>query len=473
MSTSGNSGAARDPQLESAAGSRDGVTSCVETARLGAVTSSRLRLGLSQERYEHQGVLGDPREWGHHNLTEAALWDHLPDPDALRRAAAAIVVAHPVLGARLRRDRDGWFHDTSSPVDPAVELGLAPDTAPDPFAAARAVARRLARAPIDLADGPLLRISAVTFGGRRCIIMLTSSHVVIDGASFAPLWRSFVEGYAAHPSGGSAVAGSSGRAYAAFLDWETEVSRSNGEYWRERLRGAPATLCPADHVRGGRIVSARHAITLPGDTAEAVVRTARTLAITPFVLLLMCYALTLAHTFDTSQMTIGVEISGRRARDRRVVGHLFRNVPMIFDIGPTREFGDACRHLQRDLALAIKHGAVSDRLLYELAPANFGWISMWNYDQASDRLLGEAPLRPIALNAPLTGTSASAVRRDEGIGVTWTSFGRAGARGALCYNAVHYDLATVTRLAETMKRMIDVATQGGLHDGFRRLLGSV
>ena len=104
-----------------------------------------------------------------------------------------------------------------------------------------------ARAPFDLARGPLLRAVLLDLGEREHILLLTQHHIVSDGWSTGILVREVAALYVALSSGQPSPLPDLPVQYADFTLWQRqwlqgEVLQAQLDYWTGQLAGMPPVL---------------------------------------------------------------------------------------------------------------------------------------------------------------------------------------------------------------------------------------
>ncbi|KUF18775.1 non-ribosomal peptide synthetase [Streptomyces silvensis] len=187
------------------------------------------------------------------------------DPDALRRALAALWAHHDALRSRFERQDDGSWRQTCADAGAAVPelLGVHDLTGLD-RADAEAAESRLtaaAHAAFRLDSGPLL--TALLFAGDRPRLLLTVHHLVVDGVSWRVLLEDLDTAYR------QARAGEGVR----LAERTTSVQE-----WARRLRAHTDAGGFADQRAHWQDVSRHCAAPLPVEPEEAVDGGANTMA---------------------------------------------------------------------------------------------------------------------------------------------------------------------------------------------------
>ncbi|GGK78996.1 non-ribosomal peptide synthetase [Mangrovihabitans endophyticus] len=297
------------------------------------------------------------------------------DVPALRRAVDELAARHEVL--RTRYPATGGV---SRHVDPP---GPVPWTSTDLRRVAPAqresrvgeVVHAAAGTPFDLTAGPVFRAVLIEVGAADHVLVLVFHHIVVDGWSLEIITRDLRDLYTGRtpePAG----------RYADFIAAEQRMLAGPRParalaFWREYLAGAPAELTlpndrPAPPNPGHG--AGAHPFTLPAsvlDTVRAVVREQR---VTPFLIMLSAYAVTLATTTGSRDVVIGVPAAGRSGTGtENTVGLFINMLPIRVRVGPRTTFADLVREVMASFVSAYEFEDVPfQRLVEELAPPRTG-----------------------------------------------------------------------------------------------------
>ena len=145
------------------------------------------------------------------------------------------------------------------------------------------LAREEARAPFDLAHGPLLRARLLRLGRDEHVLMLAMHHIVSDWWSMGILVKEQAQLYVAFAAGQASPLPELPIQYADYALWqrrEQVAERFDGQlqYWTRQLDGAPTRLeLPADRPRplhpSGR--GSRRYFDVPQPAAQALAALSR------------------------------------------------------------------------------------------------------------------------------------------------------------------------------------------------------
>ncbi|WP_328320187.1 non-ribosomal peptide synthetase [Streptomyces sp. NBC_00388] len=319
------------------------------------------------------------------------------DTDALRGALADVVARHESLRT-VFAEHDGVARQEVREADAAGSLvPLVIEPAPDGETAAgppgeeawaEEAVRRLTTAPFDLTGEPAVRVHLLRQGPGRHTLVLVLHHVVADGWSLAPLCRDLGAAYRARTEGAGTPDWAPLRVqYADYALWQRRLLGDDSDpdslaarqlaFWEEALRGAPDLLdLPLDRPRpavaghGGGAVP----FELPADAHAALVRLARSVGCTPFMVLQAALAVTLhAHGAGTD-IPLGTAVAGRtdEALDD-LVGFFVNTVVLRTDLSGDPAFRELLVRVKEFDIAALSHGDVPfERIVEALNPERSG-----------------------------------------------------------------------------------------------------
>ena len=223
-----------------------------------------------------------------------------------------------------------------------------------------------------LDQGPLFRVRLAMTGDDTWLLSLEAHHLVIDGLSMnflvgelAALYNGFERGV-----GVELPEAISYRHWLAshLAGRSTPQADLDQRYWRERLgNGAPVLDLPTDWPRADAKGWRGHAVLelIEPAEAETVRRTARSLGLTPFMLLHSLLALTLARYAGQNKVSIATPTAGRSAdMIAPLVGYCSDLIFSLSTIDPAESLEDYCRRARTDLLADMSHSGYS-----------FAWIA--------------------------------------------------------------------------------------------------
>ncbi|HEX2133792.1 MAG TPA: amino acid adenylation domain-containing protein [Actinophytocola sp.] len=330
------------------------------------------------------------------------------DTDLLTRSVAALLDRHANLRASFRQTKTSktvQVVPTSVPT-PLSVVDVA--DAPDPAAAAAAIADTDRTTRFDLARPPLLRFSVLRLGDRHHRLIVTNHHILLDGWSLPVLVRELFTLYAHDADATRLPRVTPYRDYLAWLS--AQDSAAAEQAWRRVLAGvaAPTLVAPADPARTPvrpATVTAHCDAELTGKLAAAG-RAQRT---TVSTVVQAAWGLVLGHHTGRDDVVFGSTVSGRPpelAGVETMVGLFINTVPVRLRLDPAATLAEAVAALGRQQAETVEHqySRLSD--IQKLADAGelFDTLTVFeNY-----------PLDPAALALPGTGlTVTDIVGRDN------------------------------------------------------------
>jgi amino acid adenylation domain-containing protein len=295
-----------------------------------------------------------------------ALWlDGALDVTALRQAWDAALARHEALRTTLR-DNSGLpvqVIDDEPPPRPLPVTSVEHLAEPEREPAARALIAELARAPFDLAAGPLVLGRLVRLSPERHVLAVVMHHIVADGWSFRILFDELSADYQAIRRG-DPTAGEPPIQYADFAIWQIEHAAADGyaqaeRFWRAELADAPAELpLPTDEPYPPRQAFAAASIDTGIDAAlaGALRRVASDHQATLFAVLLTAYAVVLSRLTGRDDLLITVPVAARtRPETESVVGVFMNTVAVRVRVDPRVTLGDLVRSVHAATARALAH----------------------------------------------------------------------------------------------------------------------
>jgi len=260
-----------------------------------------------------------------YNIPEAVRLVGPLNPDLFERALNEIVRRHEALRTTFATTKDGRPVQV---IHPALRLPLKRiDLTHLPKAEREAESEKLAmqeaQRPFDLAAGPLLRAALVKLGAQDHVILLTIHHIIGDDWSTSVLVQELAVLYAAFEAQRPSPLPDLPIQYADFAHWQRnwlqgEVLQSHLDYWKQKLRGAPALLdLPTDRPRppvqsyNGDYLS----FALPPELSQAVKKLCQREGVTPFMALLAAFQTLLFRYSGQDDISVGTPIANRNRGD--------------------------------------------------------------------------------------------------------------------------------------------------------------
>ena len=283
------------------------------------------------------------------------------DLPALERALAEIVRRHEALRTTFVLDGGEPFQRIEEAGRFALEVvELAAGEPSARSAEAERAVQEFARAPFDLARGPLFRARLVRTSEREATLAVNVHHMVFDGwslevfvAELAALVRAFTAGQPSPLPELPLQVADFARAQRESADAEKE--RADLEFWQRELDDAPAVLgLPSDRPRPAvtswRGAKVRHP--LPCALAREARAFARAEGSTLVQTLLAAAQVLLARTAGVEDLVVGMPVAGRRRPEsEQLIGLFLDVVALRADLSGEPDFRE-CLSRTRERVLA-------------------------------------------------------------------------------------------------------------------------
>jgi len=386
------------------------------------------------------------------------------DVPALERALGEIVRRHEALRTvfALRDDQPVQvIHPFTAFHLPVDDLTALPGDERRAEAARRVGAE--ARAPFDLAAGPVLRATLIRTAADEHTLVLVFHHVVTDAWSGGIFFGELAALYTAYTSGDASPLAELPVQYADFAAWQRGWLRGEAlerqlAYWRARLAGVPSVLeLPADRPRPAvqDVAGALLPFHLPKETAAAARALARREGATLFMVLLAAFQAVLHRWSGEDDVVVGTPIANRpRPELERLIGFFDNTLALRTDLSGDPSFGALLRRVRETTLEAYAHQDVPfEKLVDELkverslshTPVFQVMLTLANTPTGGGVALGEVEIRGRAAE---TGTS----RFDLTLILNETPDG--ALAGWAEYATVLWDAATIERMTAHLDALL-------------------
>ncbi|AGM07124.1 non-ribosomal peptide synthetase [Amycolatopsis keratiniphila] len=386
-------------------------------------------------------------------ITLAYTVDGPLDENELRRALTALSGRHPALRTRYRIGAGEPVRLVDPPRPAELRVLDLPRTELEAFLVSEAAS------PIDVETGPPVRFSLLRNGSAPSAFVVAVHHIVFDGWSAQVFLNDLAEAYA-----GRALPGDAARV-ADFASWQrqallpAEATRLR-RFWADRLQGVGPLALPTDRPRPAlrSTTGAVWRFTVPAALRSIVEETAAARGITPFVLGLAAWQVTLARLGGRHDFAVGT-VSANRERPEfdGVIGCLVNTVAIRADLADSPE--DLLRRTRDQVVDALSG---QDLPFDEVVRAVGGrrdpgrhplYQTMFTLEhRPAPPRLGEAILRRVP-------PPYAAAKEDITLSLVFDE-GTAGIAAALTYATSLFDEARVARMAEGFLRALEDITGG-------------
>ena len=330
--------------------------------RASAAAGGRYPLSAAQYRMWFLWRL-DPAGGAYNMAAAFALHGEL-DTGALQAAFDTIAARHATLRTTFAESGTEVLQHIH-PAGPVAIGHVDLRGAADPEAAARTHAEADAVAPFDLQHGPLLRVTRLTLGDTRHVLLIAMHHIVADGWSVGLLLREFSHCHDAALSARDPALPPLRVQYADYADWHRgwidgpEGARQLA-YWQQRLGGPqPVLALPWDRPPAGtpsRHRGATVAAVLDAPLLEALGHLARAEGTTVFAVLLATFQALLHRSGGSRDIRIGVPVANRHRPDTEpLIGCFVNTLVLRSDVVSAMSARDLVRQVRTTLAEAQDH----------------------------------------------------------------------------------------------------------------------
>jgi amino acid adenylation domain-containing protein len=389
------------------------------------------------------------------------------DPAVLAACLGEVVRRHEVLRTTFGSREGGGIQVIAPPrrIDlPVIDLsGLRGQVREGE---ARHLASREAGRPIDLARGPMLRVSLLRLAASDHLFLGTLHHIAGDGWSIGILAGELAALYGALAEGRRSSLAEPVVQYADFAHWQREwlqgeVLAELLAYWKGQLGTSPTVLeLPTDRPRPTvqTFRGAYRRLELPAGLSQALYALGRTESTTPFMTLLAAFASLLGRYTGQDEIVLGTPIAGRnRAEIQGLIGFFVNTLALRVDLGEDPTFQQLATRVRGVALGAYRHQDLPfERLVEELRPGRdlsrqplFQLMFvLQNLPRRSFRLPG------LELQSfPVEGDKA---KFDLTLSL---STGAERISGALSYSTDLFDAVTMERLLAHFQTLLEAAVQ--------------
>ncbi|QXH54365.1 non-ribosomal peptide synthetase [Pseudomonas maumuensis] len=311
-----------------------------------------------------------------------------------------------------------------------------------------------ARAPFDLAQGPLLRSTLLRLGDEDHVWLYSMHHIVADGWSMGVILHEVANAYAELLRGVPARLAPLPIQYADYACWQRQrldgaALQGQLDFWRRTLAGAPTLLeVPGDRPRPAvqRFVGATFSSTLGADTLAELDALARHTQGTRFNVLLAALDVLLWRYSGQRDLCVGTPFANRgRAELEPLVGHFVNTLVIRQQLDPAQTFAELLREVRGNMLQIHAHHDVPFDLVVEALnpPRDPGHSPLFQVMMVVQNTPGAAITLP-GLELSPHGTGSATAKFD--LAFEWSE--RDGALHLLVeYNTDLFDRCTIERLS--------------------------
>ena len=221
-----------------------------------------------------------------------------------------------------------------------------------------------ARAPFNLATGPLVRANLVRLGAEDHVLLVTMHHIVSDGWSMGVLIREVGALYRAFIDNEPSPLPELPVQYADFAVWQRrwlagEVFETHLRYWRRQLGGElPVLKLPTDKPRPDvqSFRGSSESLQLPMPLVEELNLLSKREGVTFFMLLLATFKALLSRYTEQPDIVIGSPIANRnRVELEGLIGFFVNTLTLRTDLSDNPTFRELVRRVRTVALEAYAH----------------------------------------------------------------------------------------------------------------------
>ncbi|WP_219621585.1 non-ribosomal peptide synthetase, partial [Cupriavidus pauculus] len=381
------------------------------------------------------------------------------DAGAVRTTFDALAARHESLRTRFEAGEDGLARQVIDAPAPVAFEHVRCDEAQ-----ARVRAAAFARAPFDLAHGPLLRVLLLELAPDDHLLVVVMHHIVSDGWSMQVVLREFVHHYRACVEGAAIDEQPLPIQYADYAVWQRQWLESGElarqlDYWKSQLgTHHPVLALPTDHARTAqaRYREDVYHFDLPAPLVAGLRSLTQRQGASLFMALLAGFQVLLHRYTGEGQIRIGVPVANRqRVETEGVVGFFVNTQVLAADVDGQQTLAGLLEAAKGAVLGAQAHQDLPfEQLVEALQPErSLGQTPLFqvmhNHQRADGRALESLPGLTVA-REPLGEQGAKfefTLDTEEGEDGT--------VRGWFSYAAELFDAQTVARMARHYLRVLE------------------
>ncbi|MDJ0719089.1 MAG: amino acid adenylation domain-containing protein, partial [Prochloraceae cyanobacterium] len=399
-----------------------------------------------------------------YNISAALQLQGSLNKNALEQALASIIARHEILRTNFKRV-NGSVTQVINPVPQknivVIDLQKIPKT--ERSKEAQRIATEEAQRTFDLTTECLLRVTLLQLDREEYLLIVTMHHIISDGWSIGIFVRELSKLYSAFSSGINISLPELSIQYADFAHWQRQwlkdtVLETQLSYWKQKLAGAfPLLKLPTDRPRPpiqtfrGRKYKAELSVELIQQLKNISKESKATL----FMSLLTVFTILLSRYSSQEDIVIGSPIANRNRKEiESLIGFFVNTLVLRINLEGNPNFLDL---LARSRQLIIEAYANQDvpfeKLVEELHPErSLSYSPLFQVGFSVENTSIEKLEFPDLSIKPVEIEKVTA-KYDLTLFVEETESG--GAIGAWEYNSDLFDEATIARMAEHFKILLE------------------
>ncbi|KAG0036181.1 hypothetical protein BGZ83_003881, partial [Gryganskiella cystojenkinii] len=221
-----------------------------------------------------------------------------------------------------------------------------------------------AKAPFDLAAGPLIRSKLIQISDDEHVLLLTQHHIISDGWSIGVLLKELNELYSAFVSGKPNPLAPLSIQYPDYAAWQrewltVERSQEHSMFWKSTLVDAPVAITlPLDHPRPAQqsFVGAPIPIRVDPETTLALKNLCQKHGVTLFMTIMAAWSAVLSRLSGQDDILIGTPNANRNHADiEQLIGFFVNTLVIRVDLSENPTISELLERVRRQAHDAQDH----------------------------------------------------------------------------------------------------------------------
>ena len=216
------------------------------------------------------------------------------------------------------------------------------------------------RRPFDLATAPPIRFKLLKTGDHSYVLIINAHHIIFDQITKDLFAEELAKEYSNALSGKTESCIAEVSDYAAYSirqqDWsESDEFHRMEESWLQYLDGADTSLNFPDVLQSGESKKSQDTVNpvtvrLSDEITELVQKFSKEEKVTPFLVMLTAWALTLARWTGQAKLCVGVPMTNRRSDEiKQTMGCFVNILPMPVDVSDNPTFRESLRRVRMNI----------------------------------------------------------------------------------------------------------------------------
>lgn len=285
--------------------------------------------------------------------------------EAFSRACQIITARHKILSMNIEMKDEKVFPVYSQ--NKSIKLEIITIQSNENTAAKNILSQKIHEkimAIYDLNQDNLIRLTLFHINSKQNIFLIAAHHMIFDGTSMAIFMRELIHVYDSLIKQQSPALPSLLLQYPDYARLQhTKLNETylnqQLNYWEKQLENATTELSfPFDQARLTNLEQQieHYSFKIDNRTFSDIKTLSKKLKITPFVLLITAYQITLAHYCNQKDMLIGVPVHGRNnSQLKNMIGFFINILPVRFIINNDESISDLMKRNQKNLQNSYEH----------------------------------------------------------------------------------------------------------------------